>query len=96
MTGRAQAQLGSAPALGAHMRLRFDTARTTWSIQAPERAFLLDGIAHDIVSRCDGRRTVAMLVDDLCLAHCDASREQITADVLQLIQAFLDKGVMEQ
>jgi pyrroloquinoline quinone biosynthesis protein D len=96
MNGRAQAQLGSAPALGAHMRLRYDMARTTWSIQAPERAFLLDGIAYDIVSRCDGHRTIATLVDDLCIAHGDAPREQITVDVLALIQAFLDKGVMEQ
>jgi pyrroloquinoline quinone biosynthesis protein D len=96
MTDRARAQLGSAPALGAHMRLRYDKARTSWSIQAPERAFLLDGIAHEIVSRCDGRMTVAMLVDELCLAHADAPREQVMTDVLDLIQAFLDKGVMKQ
>jgi pyrroloquinoline quinone biosynthesis protein D len=84
------------PVLGAHMRLRYDSARKTWSIQAPERAFLLDEIAHAIVSRCDGGKTIAAIVDDLCSNHIDAPREQITADVLQLIQTFVDKGVIVQ
>ena len=78
------------------MRLRFDSVRKTWSIQAPERAFLLDEIAHAIVSRCDGRNSIAGIVDELCSVHPDAPREQIMADVLQLIQTFLDKGVMAQ
>ena len=86
----------SMPALRAHMRLRFDSARKTWSIQAPERAFLLDEIAYAIVSRCDGRNSVGGIVDDLCSVHPNSPREQITADVMQLIKALLDKGVMAQ
>ena len=94
MNAPAVAQLDSVPALGTHIRLRFDKARSTWSIQAPERAFLLDEIAHAIVSRCDGRTTIAGIVDDLCSIHAEAPREQIAADVLRLVQTFLDKGVM--
>lgn len=87
-------QLDSVPALRAHMQLRFDKARATWTIQAPERVFLLDEIAHAIVTRCDGRTSISGIVDDLCSVHADAPRDQITADVLQLLQMFADKGVM--
>ena len=96
MSERALVQRDSVPVLGAHMRLRYDSARSTWSIQAPERAFLLDDIAHAIVSRCDGRTSVAGIVGALCSVHADAPREQIAADVLQLIQSLVDKGVMVQ
>jgi pyrroloquinoline quinone biosynthesis protein D len=80
--------------MAAHRRLQFDKTRESWNIQAPERAFLLDETAHAIVSRCDGERTIAAIVDDLCVAYAGAPRDAITADVLTLVQDFADKGVM--
>jgi pyrroloquinoline quinone biosynthesis protein D len=84
----------SRPRLAAHRRLRFDEARKSWTIQAPERVFLLDDIAHAIVSRCDGERTLAAIVDELRAAF-EAPRELIADDVRRLLQDFSDKGVME-
>jgi pyrroloquinoline quinone biosynthesis protein D len=94
MTGRIVVALESAPRLAPHMRLRHDRARDSWTIQAPERSFLLDPIAHAIVSRCDGVAAIGAVVDSLCAAHPDAPRDIIEGDVLKLIQDFVDKGVM--
>jgi pyrroloquinoline quinone biosynthesis protein D len=76
------------------MRLRHDRARDSWTIQAPERTFMLDPIAHAIVSRCDGNSSIAAIVNTLCELHPDAPPERIGGDVLKLVQDFVDKGVM--
>jgi pyrroloquinoline quinone biosynthesis protein D len=94
MTERALVEDTSVPKLAAHMRLRHDKARDTWTIQAPERSFMLDAIAHQIVSRCDGTLSVEQLVDSLCAAFPDAPRDVIAPDVTKLIQDFVDKSVM--
>src|SRR5690348_15853313 len=65
---RAISDESSRPRLAAHRRLRYDEARKSWAIQAPERVFLLDEIAYAIVVRCDGRKTVREIVDELCAA----------------------------
>ena len=88
--------LMAVPRLAPHMRLRFDKARQTWTVQAPERTFLLDGIAHAIVSRCDGHRPVAGIVDDLCATFAGAPRNLIEKDVLALLQDFTDKAVVTE
>ncbi|MGD0865537.1 MAG: pyrroloquinoline quinone biosynthesis peptide chaperone PqqD [Rhizomicrobium sp.] len=82
------------PRLAPHARLRFDTSRDSWTIQAPERVFMLDAVAHAIVSRCDGAATIGAIVDDLCSAYRDAPPDAIKADTYELLQNFVDKGVM--
>lgn len=94
MSSRAIAEMSSRPKLAPHRRLQFDKARNSWTVQAPERAFQLDGIAHAIVSRCDGEATIDAIVDDLCRAFEGAPRDVVAADVLKLVQDFADKGVM--
>ena len=94
MSVRAVADETSRPKLAAHRRLRFDEARKSWTIQAPERVFLLDDIAHAIVSRCNGEKTLAHIADELC-ATFEAPRDIVAADVTKLVQDFTDKGVME-
>jgi pyrroloquinoline quinone biosynthesis protein D len=95
VTTRADIGPESVPRLAPHMRLRHDRARDTWTIQAPERSFLLDPIAHAIVSRCDGVASVSAVIVSLCADFPDAPRDVIEADVVKLIQDFADKGVME-
>lgn len=82
------------PRLAAHRRLKFDEARKNWTIQAPERVFLLDDIAYAIVSRCDGAKTLAEIVDELCSTF-EAPRDVVSTDVQKLLQDFAAKGVME-
>lgn len=84
----------SRPRLAAHRRLRFDETRKSWTIQAPERVFLLDEIAYAIVSRCDGEKTITEIVAELCAAF-DAPPDVVVKDVRTLVQDFADKGVMD-
>jgi pyrroloquinoline quinone biosynthesis protein D len=94
MNERVTVEALSRPHLAPHRRLHFDKVRASWTVQAPERMFMLDDIAHAIVSRCDGKTTVTEMIDDLCRTYAEAPREAIAGDVLKLIQDFTDKGVM--
>ena len=82
------------PRLAPHMRLRQDKARGQWTIQAPERSFVLDDIAHAIVTRCDGVASVMMIVAELCAAFPGAPPQAVERDVAALLQDLADKGVM--
>ena len=95
MTARTIIDLASTPRLAPHMRLRHDKARTQWTIQAPERSFVLDEVAHAIVSRCDGAKPLEAVVTDLCNTFPGAPRDVIEKDVLALVQNFVDKSVMQ-
>jgi pyrroloquinoline quinone biosynthesis protein D len=94
VTERTVVALESVPRLAPHMKLRFDKARDTWTIQAPERSFMLDPIAHQVVSRLDGVITVGRVIEDLCRSFPDAPAEIIAADVTKMIQDLADKSVL--
>ena len=94
MSARRMAELGSKPALAAHVRLRFDKARETWTLQAPERSFMLDETAHAIIVRCDGEAELEAIIEDLRKAFGDPPRDAVEADVLGLVQDLADKGVI--
>ena len=82
------------PRLAPHIRLRHDPARDIWTVQAPERSFLLDEIAHVVVARCDGQASLAAIIDGLYAAFSDAPRDVIARDVIALLQDLADKGVV--
>ncbi len=84
---------GSVPRLPHGVRLQFNAQRDEWVVQAPERVFKLDPIAHEIVKRCDGAASVSAIVDDLAKTY-KADRAVIERDVSKLLQDFADKGVM--
>ena len=75
-----------------HAKLRFDKARDKWIILAPERVFELDEIAYEVISRCDGERTVTHVVNELCLKFDQVEREVIMNDVVGMLQNLADKG----
>ena len=75
-----------------HAKLRFDKARNKWIILAPERVFELDEIAYEVISRCDGERTVTDVVNELCLKFDQVEREVIMNDVVGMLQNLADKG----
>jgi len=95
MTSRTVIDMISTPRLAPHMRLRHDKARAQWTIQAPERSFVLDEVAHAIISRCDGAASLEAVVTDLCNIFPGAPRDVIEKDVLALVQNFVDKSVMQ-
>lgn len=93
MAERATITEGSVPRIAPGGRLHFDKQRDQWVILAPERLFVLDAIAHEVVKRCDGEATVAMIVDDLA-ASFNADREVILRDVSELLQGLADKRIL--
>jgi pyrroloquinoline quinone biosynthesis protein D len=81
------------PRLAPHMRLRRDTARDQWTVQAPERSFLLDEIAHAVIVRCDGHANLSAIIDGLSTDFA-APRDVIAQDVTALLQNLAEKGVV--
>ena len=83
----------SVPHLPRGVRWKFDKPRDQWVLLAPERIFVLDEIALEIVKCCDGEAPVSAIVDDLS-ARSGAPRDTVAKDVVTLLQDFADKGVM--
>jgi pyrroloquinoline quinone biosynthesis protein D len=83
----------SVPQLSPGVRLQHDKRREQWVLQAPERLFVLDQIALEIIKRCDGEATLGAIVDDLAAAF-SAPRTVVLKDVQALLQDFVDKRVM--
>jgi pyrroloquinoline quinone biosynthesis protein D len=81
------------PALARGVRLRFDKARDTWVLLAPEKVLMPDQIAVEILKRCDGKATVGAIVDDLAVTFA-AERAQISVDVQAFLQDLADKGMV--
>ncbi|MGH6947926.1 MAG: pyrroloquinoline quinone biosynthesis peptide chaperone PqqD [Kiloniellales bacterium] len=77
------------------VRLHFDKHRDQWVLLAPERLFVLDAIAYEIVKRCDGSATLAAIVDDLATAY-GAPREAVLRDVNNLLQDLANKRILVQ
>jgi pyrroloquinoline quinone biosynthesis protein D len=93
MSARAQVQSQSVPALPRGVKLRFDEARDAWVLLAPERVLMPDPIAVEILKRCDGKASVAAIVDDLATTFA-AERSRIEADVNAFLQDLADKGML--
>ena len=82
------------PAMPPHIKLRHDTGRGRWLILAPERVFEPDAIAVEVLKLCDGQRAVADIAAVLAKEY-NAPKEEITADVITMLQDLADKGVVK-
>ena len=80
--------------LGQRIRLSFDNAREQWVLLGPEKVIVLDEIAHNIISRCDGSNCVSDIIQQLSIEY-DASTEDIQQDVLPLLQSLVDKKFLQ-
>ncbi len=83
------------PAFNRGFRLRHDAVRDAWMVLAPERLFVLEGPAVEILQLVDGKRTVPEIIDQLA-AKFAAPRDQIAADVVAMLQDLTDKGAIRQ
>lgn len=80
------------PKLPRHAKLRYDNARKKWIINAPERVFELDEIAGEIMQLVNGESSIALIIDELTVKFSGATREQISKDVMGMLQLLADKG----
>ena len=81
------------PRLARGVKLREDKARGRWVVLAPERMFIPDEIGIEVLKLVDGVRSVDALVDALA-THFVAPREEIEADVLEMLRDLAGKGVV--
>jgi len=81
------------PVFAIGVKFRFDTVRDAWVLLAPERLFLPDEQAIEILKLVDGVRSLGAIVDNLA-ARYEAPRELIAGDVETMLRDLGDKGVV--
>jgi pyrroloquinoline quinone biosynthesis protein D len=82
------------PAMPAHIKMRHDAGRGRWLILGPERVFEPDDVAVEILKLCDGQRSVADIAGQLSKEY-NAPIDEISADVISMLQDLADKGVVK-
>lgn len=93
MTAKIEIAATSVPKLPRHVQLRFDETRKQWLMLAPERVFVPDQIAVEILQLCDGVATVSSIADTLA-AKFNAPRETVGRDIVVMLQDLADKGAV--
>lgn len=83
----------SVPKLRAGVKFRFDEVRDSWLLLAPERLFVPDEHAVEILKLVDGSRTLGDIVDALA-ARFDAPRTTIAGDVEAMMEDLAGKGAV--
>jgi pyrroloquinoline quinone biosynthesis protein D len=81
------------PALAAGVKFRLDPLRKAWVVLAPERLFLPNEQAVEILKLVDGACSLGAIIDALALRF-DAPRDLIAGDVATMLQDLADKGVV--
>jgi pyrroloquinoline quinone biosynthesis protein D len=81
------------PAFAAGVKFRFDAVRDAWVVLAPERLFLPDEQAVEILKLVDATRTLGAIIDDLAVRYA-APRGLIAGDVRTMLQDLAEKGVV--
>lgn len=82
------------PRLPRGVRLRYDDVRSQWMLLAPERILKPDGIALEILKRCDGKTTLDAIIDDLAQSF-GASREEVARDVREFLNGLAAKRILD-
>ncbi len=81
------------PRLAPGVRLHFDQTRAAWVLLCPERVIEAEGPASEILQRCDGRRSVDAIIDDLATVYA-ADRSLIARDVTDMLTDLAGKGLL--
>ena len=61
----------------------------------PERALRLNGPSLEIVSRCDGKHTVAQLIAELQQIYSKAEPHKVETDILGYLQLLRDQRALD-
>lgn len=76
------------------VRLRYDHVRGAWVLLAPEKLFMPDAVAVEILKLVDGDRPIAAISDELA-ARFDAPRERIGRDATEALEDLSLRGALE-
>ncbi len=81
------------PRFAPGVRLHHDKARERWVVMAPERMFVPDETALEVLRLVDGARDVDAIIDSLA-ARFDAPREVIGIDVRAMLDDLVARGAL--
>lgn len=84
----------SRPRLAPGVRLAQSAEHGGWVLLAPERVFKMDGIAMEILRRCDREKTLQAIIDDLA-GRFSAPRERIATDVTELLNRLIGQRLVD-
>lgn len=81
------------PRFAPGVRLQEDKARARWVVMAPERMFIPDETALEVLRLVDGVRDEAAIVT-LLAEKFAAPPEEIAADVAEMLRDLVAKGAL--
>ena len=82
------------PQLGRGHKLRFDEVRQAWVLLGPERLFMPDEHAVEVLKLVDGKRDTDAIVADLA-ARFNAPPDAIRADVDTMLADLAARGAIK-
>jgi pyrroloquinoline quinone biosynthesis protein D len=85
--------LDSRPTLAAGIRLGENQGRKV--LLMPERALRLSGPSLEIVTRCDGKHTIATLIAELQKLYSKAAPQKVEQDILGYLQLLHDQRAVD-
>ena len=88
------AQSDWVPAFATGVKFRHDEVRKAWVVLAPERLFLPDEQAVEILQLVDGQRSLNAIVDTLAARYSGAPRDVIATDVTAMLRDLAEKNVL--
>ncbi len=86
--------MAAVPTFRRGVKFRFDAVRNAWVLLAPEKLFMPDETAVEILKLVDGTRSIDAIVDDLA-ARFDAPREMIAEDVAATFANLSTRGAVQ-
>ena len=86
--------MSAVPRFKRGVKFRFDAVRKVWIILAPEKLFMPDDIAVEILKLVDGARSTDLIVDDLA-RRFDAPRATIAGDVEAALDDLSLRGAIQ-
>lgn len=93
--GERSVQVTDCPRIGREFRVRAgDTPDSRWLVHG-DATVLLNDSAAEIISRCDGRHTVASLIQELGEVYVGAPESDIADGVTAFLELALSKGWVE-
>lgn len=82
------------PKLARHVRIDYDVRRKRWVLLAPERLFVPDEAALEVLCRCTGEQSIREIADELAVCF-ESDPQAIETDVRELLNELADKGVVQ-
>ena len=82
------------PRFAPGVRLHHDKARARWVVMAPERMFIPDETALEVLHLVDGARDLDAIIDAL-VAKFEAPRDLIAADVHAMVEDLTNRGALQ-